>query len=154
EFRFMPARHFEARMAYRMLDVQTDYSSGRLQKPLTAKHRGFMNLAYNLHSGWSFDYTLNVVGDKRLPSTASNPAPYQLPEYSKAYVTMNAQISKTLGKAKNFDIYVGGENLTNYYQKDPILAFDDPFGPHFDTNLLWGPLTGRMFYTGVRYHIK
>jgi len=154
EFRFMPARHFEARMAYRMLDVQTDYSSGRLQKPLTAKHRGFMNLAYNLHSGWSFDYTLNVVGDKRLPSTASNPAPYQLPEYSRAYVTMNAQISKTLGKAKNFDIYVGGENLTNYYQKDPILAFDDPFGPHFDTNLLWGPLTGRMFYTGVRYHIK
>ncbi len=154
EFRFMPMRHFETRLAYRLLDVQTDYVNGRLQKPLTAKHRGFMNLAYNLHSGWSFDYTLNVVGEKRLPSTGSNPVAYQLSETSPAYVTMNAQVSRTLGKSKNVDIYIGGENLSNYYQKDPILGFDDPFGPHFDTNLLWGPLTGRMFYTGVRYHIK
>ncbi|HMR18522.1 MAG TPA: TonB-dependent receptor [Sphingobacterium sp.] len=154
EFRFMPAPHFEARMAYRLLDVETDYDGVRLQKPLTAKHRGFVNLAYFLHSGWSFDYTLNTVGNKRLPSTTSNPPQYQLPAYSKAYVTMNAQVSKTLGKDKNLDIYVGGENLTNYYQKDPILAFDEPFGAHFDTNMLWGPLTGRMFYMGVRYHLK
>lgn len=154
EFRFMPAQHLEARLAYRLLDVQTDYEAGRLQKPLTAKHRGFMNLAYNTHSGWSFDYTLNVVGEKRLPSTAANPEEYQLSRYSEAYVTMNAQISKTLGKAKNFDVYVGGENLSNYYQKNPILAFEDPFGSYFDTNLLWGPLTGRMFYAGIRYHIK
>lgn len=154
EFRFMPAPHFEARMAYRMLDVQTDYNSGRLQKPLTAKHRGFMNLAYNLHSGWSFDYTLNVVGKKRLPNTNSNPVEYQLATNSDAYVTMNAQVSRTFGKSKNFDIYVGGENLNNFYQKDPILAFDQPFGDHFDTNMLWGPVTGRMFYMGLRYHIK
>ncbi|TJZ61209.1 TonB-dependent receptor [Sphingobacterium olei] len=154
EFRFMPAQHFEARLAYRLLDVQTDYEAGRLQKPLTAKHRGFMNLAYNTHSGWSFDYTLNVVGQKRLPSTAANPQEYQLSTFSEAYLTMNAQISKTLGKAKNFDVYVGGENLSNYYQKNPVLAFEEPFGNYFDTNLLWGPLTGRMFYAGIRYHIK
>ena len=154
EFRFMPIGHLEARMAYRYLDVQTDYQSGRLQKPLTAKHRGFVNLGYNLHSGWSFDYTLNVVGKKRLPSTASNPAEYQLGESSKAYLTMNAQVSKSFGAAKNFSVYLGAENFTNYYQKNPILAFDDPFGQHFDTNLLWGPLTGRLFYTGVRYTIK
>lgn len=154
EFRFMPAPHFETKMAYRLLEVQTDYNNGRLQKPLTAKHRGFLNMAYNLHSGWSFDYTLNVVGKKRLPSTVDNPVEYQLAAYSDAYVTMNAQVSKSFGVDKNFTIYLGGENLTNFFQKDPILAFDDPFGNHFDTNLLWGPLTGRMFYTGVRYTIK
>lgn len=154
EFRFMPAAHFEARMAYRMLDVETEFKSGSLQKPLTAKHRGFMNLAYNTHSGWHFDYTLNVVGKKRLPNTSSNPVEYQLANYSDAYVTMNAQVSKTLGKNKNIDIYIGGENLSNFYQKDPILAFDQPFGQHFDTNMLWGPIAGRMFYTGIRYHIK
>ncbi|MBD1433863.1 TonB-dependent receptor [Sphingobacterium sp. DN00404] len=154
EFRFMPTQHFETRMAYRLLDVQTDYRAGRLQKPLTAKHRGFLNMAYNLHSGWSFDYTLNVVGKKRLPSTVNNPVEYQLAAYSDAYVTMNAQISKSFGADKNFTIYLGGENLTNFYQKDPILAFEEPFGSHFDTNLLWGPITGRMFYTGVRYTIK
>ena len=154
EFRFMPAPHLEARMAYRLLDVQTDYKEGRLQKPLTAKHRGFVNLAYNLHSGWSFDYTFNTVGSKRLPSTTANPDQYQLDANSDAYITMNAQISKSFGKDKNFTIYVGGENLSNTFQKDPILAFDQPFGQYFDTNLLWGPITGRMFYSGIRYHIK
>lgn len=154
EFRFMPAPHFEARMAYRLLDVQTDYKSGKLQKPLTAKHRGFINLAYNLHSGWSFDYTFNTVGSKRIPSTLSNPDQFQLAANSDAYITMNAQISKSFGVNKNFTIYVGGENLSNTYQKDPILAAEQPFGQHFDTNLLWGPLTGRMFYSGIRYHIK
>ena len=154
EFRFMPAKHLEARFAYRLLDVKTDFQSGRLQKPLTAKHRGFMNLAYNLHTGWSFDYTLNIVGKKRIPSTTNNPIQYQLANYSDSYTTMNAQVSKTFGKEKNITIYVGGENLTNYYQKNPILAFEEPFGRHFDTNLLWGPLTGRMIYSGIRYHIK
>src|SRR5690606_11318619 len=43
EFRFMPIQHFETRMAYRLLDVQTDYQNGRQQKPLTAKHRGLVN---------------------------------------------------------------------------------------------------------------
>ncbi|QBQ42395.1 TonB-dependent receptor [Sphingobacterium psychroaquaticum] len=154
EFRFMPMQHFEAKLAYRLLDVQTDYEAGRLQKPLTAKHRGFVNLGYNLHSGWSFDYVFNVTGKKRLPSTASNPVEYQRGDYSDAYVTMNAQVSKSFGANKNFTIYVGGENLTNFYQKDPILAFDQPFGEHFDTNLLWGPVAGRLFYTGVRFNIK
>lgn len=154
EFRFMPIPHLEARLAYRLLDVQTDYLSGRLQKPLTAKHRGFVNLGYNLHSGWSFDYTLNVVGRKRLPSTADNPPAYQLADYADSYVTMNAQISKSFGPNKNFAVYIGGENLTNFYQKNPILAFDEPFGSYFDTNMLWGPLTGRLFYSGIRYTIK
>ncbi|GHE23686.1 TonB-dependent receptor domain-containing protein [Sphingobacterium griseoflavum] len=154
DFRFMPLPHFETKFAYRLLDVQTDYQSGRLQKPLTAKHRGFVNMAYNLHSGWSFDYTFNVVGRKRLPSTLENPPAYRLQAFSKTYATMNAQVSKSLGKDKNLTVYLGGENLTNFFQKNPILAFDEPFGPHFDTNLLWGPVAGRLFYAGVRYNIK
>lgn len=148
----MPAPHLEARLAYRLLDVKTDYQEGRKTKPLIAKHRGFVNLAYNHHSGWSADYTLNVVGPKRIPSTAGNPIEYQMAEQSTSYVTMNAQISKTFGQ--NWTFYIGGENLSNYFQKSPIIAADQPFGNYFDTALLWGPLTGRMFYTGVRYALK
>ena len=150
----MPAPHFETRLAYRLLDVQTDFESGRKTKPLLAKHRGFVNLAYNHHSGWSLDYTLNVVGPKRIPSTLDNPVEYQMPATSRTYATMDAQISKTFGKDKNFTVYIGGENLSNYFQKTPILAADQPFGNYFDTSMLWGPLTGRMFYTGIRYFIK
>lgn len=155
EFRFMPLPHFETRMAYRFFDVKTTYGSELLQKPLVARHRGFLNLAYNTHSGgWHFDYTLNVTGQKRLPSTTSNPADYRMPDYSKAYMTMNAQISKTIGKVRPIDLYIGGENLTNFFQQNPVLAADQPFSEFFDTSLLWGPLTGRMFYAGVRFSIN
>ena len=155
ELRFMPLPRFEARMAYRFFDVKTTYGNELLQKPLVARHRGFLNLAYATHTGgWHFDYTLNVTGQKRLPSTSTNPTAYQLPDYSKSYVTMNAQLSKTVGKIRPFDIYVGGENLTNFFQQQPILAADRPFSEFFDTSMLWGPLTGRMFYAGVRFSVN
>ncbi|MEC3881440.1 TonB-dependent receptor domain-containing protein [Parapedobacter sp. 10938] len=154
EFRFMPFPHFETRLAYRFFDVKATYGDELLQKPLVARHRGFANLAYNTHGGgWHFDYTLNVTGQKRLPSTAANPVDYRMSDYSKAYVTMNAQISKTIGKTRPFDLYIGGENLTNFFQQNPVLAADQPFSEFFDTSLLWGPLTGRMFYAGVRFSI-
>lgn len=155
EFRFMPLPHFEARMAYRFFDVKTTYGGELLQRPLVARHRGFLNLAYRTHSGgWHFDYTLNLTGQKRLPSTDANPAAYRMPGYSKAYTTMNAQISKTFGKVRPFDLYIGGENLTNFFQRDPVLAADQPFSEFFDTSMLWGPITGRMFYAGIRFGIN
>lgn len=155
EFRFMPFPHFEARTAYRFFDVKTTYGGELLQRPLVARHRGFLNLAYNTHSGgWHFDYTLNIVGQKRMPSTGSNPVEYQMANYSKSYVTMNAQISKTIGKARPVDVYVGGENLTNFFQANPILAADQPFSDYFDTSMLWGPISGRMFYAGIRIGIN
>jgi hypothetical protein len=66
---------------------------------------------------------------------------------------MNAQVSKTLGKKYPVELYSGSENLTNYYQKNAILVSDQPFGAYFDVSMVWGPLSGRMFYTGVRYKI-
>src|SRR5690606_33472538 len=149
----IPINNFSASLAYRSLDVKTTYQNGLLEKPLTAKHRAFLNLGYSKEKNWNIDYTLNMIGKKRLPSTVDNPIEYQVNEYSEAYITMNLQLTKTFGRNKNFDIYIGAENLTNYYQKDPILAYNDPFGEYFDTNLVWGPIYGRMFYSGLRFHI-
>lgn len=142
----------DLRLAYRLFDVKTTYHGELLQRPLVAKHRAFANLAYDL-KGWKFDYTITYNGTKRIPSTNDNPLQYQLRGQSPSYVLMNAQVSKTFGKKYPLDVYLGGENLTNYYQKDPILASDQPFGPYFDASLVWGPLTGRMFYIGMRYKI-
>jgi len=80
-----------------------------------------------------------------------NPPEYQLGEYSPQYVILHAQVSK---RFKWFEIYVGGENLTDFRQEDPILAPDDPFGPNFDASMVWGPLLGRRFYAGIRYTLK
>jgi len=33
-------------------------------------------------------------------------------------------------------------------------AADEPFSEYFDASLIWGPITGRMFYAGLRFKIK
>jgi outer membrane receptor protein involved in Fe transport len=153
ELNMEPVRKLSMKLAYRLFGVKTNYNGELLEKPYTAKHRGFANLAYETN-GWKFDYTVNYNGKKRIPSTDMNPPAYQRAEFSKAYVLMNAQISKTLGKKSDIDLYLGAENLTNFFQKDAIIAADQPFGPYFDASMVWGPVTGRMFYGGIRYSIK
>jgi outer membrane receptor for ferrienterochelin and colicins len=153
ELTTIPLKNFDVRLAYRWFDVNTTYSGTLRQKPFTAAHRAFVNLAYDVQ-GWKFDYTLNVVGEKRLPSTESNPPQYQFPLTSSTYVTMNAQISKAIGKDKAWELYVGGENLTDFIQQQAIIAADQPFSQYFDASMIWGPVIGRMFYGGFRFKIK
>ncbi|MGZ3844538.1 MAG: TonB-dependent receptor domain-containing protein [Flavisolibacter sp.] len=153
ELSFTPVTRLDVRVAYRYFDVKTTYGNQLLQKPLTAANRAFANLAYELN-GWKLDYTVNYNGKKRIPSTEANPDAYKLNSYSPSYMLMNAQVSKTFGRKKLFDAYVGGENLTNYFQKNVILAAEQPFSPYFDASLVWGPVTGRTLYAGVRYTIK
>jgi outer membrane receptor for ferrienterochelin and colicins len=153
ELNMEPVRKLEVRLAYRFFDVRTTYGNELLQKPFTAKNRAFANLAYEL-SGWKLDYTINFNGTKRIPSTAGNPVSYQRESSSPSYVLMNAQVSKTLGKKHPFELYLGGENLSNYFQKNVIVAADQPFSNYFDAALVWGPVSGRLIYTGIRYKIK
>lgn len=153
EFNFIPVKSLDVRLAYRWFDVKTTYGTKLLSKPFTSTNRAFANLGYEL-KGWKFDYTINYAGEKRIPSTTSNPAEYQMLEKSPSYISMNAQVSKTLGKNKNFDLYVGGENLTNYFQKTVILATDKPFSNNFDASMIWGPVSGRLLYAGFRFKIR
>lgn len=153
EVSFMPLRRLDVRLAYRLFDVKTTFDSVLLQKPFTAKNRAFANFEYGI-SGWRFDYTLSYNSRKRLPSTQANPEQYQRPDYAPAYVIMNAQVTKSFGKEKIVDVYLGAENLTNFYQKNAIIAADEPFSKYFDASMVWGPLTGRMFYGGLRFRIK
>ncbi len=153
ELNIEPVEKLEVRLAYRFFDVKTTYSGKLLQRPLIANHRAFINLAYAINS-WKFDYTANYNGKKRIPGTETNPVQYQRAQNSPSFFLMNAQISKTVGKKHPMDFYIGGENLAGYFQKDVIVAADQPFGPYFDASLVWGPVTGRMFYIGWRYKIK
>ena len=145
-------RRLDVRVAYRWNDVRTTFQSGLKQKPMVSPHRAFMNLAYGTRNHWSFDYTVQWLSSRRIPSTMDNPIEYQLAEYSPGYFLMNAQISKRW--AEKFDVYVGVENLLDFRQEDPILAASDPFGPYFDAALTWGPIFGRMVYAGIRLKIK
>ncbi|MBD0777211.1 TonB-dependent receptor [Maribacter sp. ANRC-HE7] len=156
EVNYEVVKNLDFRTAYKYYDVQTDFRTGRLQKPLQAKHRFFANLGYETTarengSQWRFDYTLHTLGEQRLPSTESNPEQYRLGDYSKPYSLMNAQITKVFNT--NFEVYIGGENLSNYTQDNPVLGADDPFGANFDTSIVYAPIMGRMFYGGFRFKL-
>jgi outer membrane receptor for ferrienterochelin and colicin len=143
-------RRFDVRMAYRWYDVRTTFGSELLQKPLQAQHRAFANLAYTTLDKWSFDYTVQWQGAKRIPSTQTNPDEFQLPGYSEPFVLMNAQVSKQFGR---WQFYLGGENLLNFRQHHAIISASDPFSPYFDSSLIWGPVFGRNIYGGLRFRI-
>lgn len=157
EFNFKPAKRWDVRMAYRWLDVQVDYLSGRKTQPLTATHRGFVNLAKEtrknkLGSFWKFDLTTQWIGKQRIPQTLDNPIGYQIAPSSNDFILLNAQLTYLLRKKTEF--YLGGENLTNFRLNNPIIAAEQPFSENFDASLVWGPVFGRMFYFGLRFTIK
>jgi outer membrane receptor for ferrienterochelin and colicin len=157
EFNYNLFDRFDLRTAYKYYDVKTQYSSGEFERPLTPKHRLFANASYdtNLKENggfWKFDLTYNWLGEQRFSSTAANPVQYQLPEYSPTVGTLNAQITKIF--SPKFEVYLGGENITNVQQDNPILGADDPFGANFDTTFVYGPIFGSMYYAGLRFKIK
>lgn len=150
-------KHFNVRTAYKYFDISTDYLSGSYQRPLQAKHRFFANLEYETHikdkgQQWKFDYTFNWLGKQQLPNTATNPEQDRLPNFSPSFGVMNAQITRTF--SSTFEMYVGGENIGNYRQSKAVLGSDNPFGPNFDTSIVYAPVFGQMYYAGLRFKIK
>jgi hypothetical protein len=92
---------------------------------------------------WQFDATLQLNGGGRLP-LADNPRFGSFPQ-------LNMQITRWF---RHFSVYVGGENLTAYKQKNPIIGADAPWSSSFEPTLVWGPVHGAMFYVGMRYNLK
>ena len=148
---------FDFRTAYKYYNVKTAYTSGNLDKPLTPKHRVFVNVSYETlrkenGTQWKFDTTFNWLGEQRLSSTYGNPIEYKLPETTPTFATLNAQVTKVFSTA--FEVYLGGENLTNEKQDNPILNSENPFESTFDTTFVYGPIFGISFYTGLRYKLN
>lgn len=157
EFNYNVFEHFDLRAAYKYYDVKTQYDSGKLEKALTPKHRLFANVSYETHvkdngAHWKMDATYNWLGEQRFSSTVSSPIEYRLPEHSPTVATLNAQITKVF--SPKFEVYLGGENITNVKQSNPIVSADNPFGENFDTTFVYGPIFGSNYYAGLRYKIK
>jgi len=157
DFNLEIIKHLNLRTAYKYYDIATDYLSGSFQRPLQAKHRFFGNLEYETHIAekgkqWKFDYTFNWLGKQQLPNTVTNPPSDRLPEFSPSFAVMNMQITRTF--SSTFEMYIGGENIGNYRQNKAILGNDDPFGPNFDTSIVYAPVFGQMYYAGLRFKIK
>lgn len=157
EFNYNVFKNFDVRVAYKYYDVETTYISGKKQNPLTPNHRFFTNASYETDLGakggnWKFDATFNYVGEQRFASTDNYLNTIGLSEFSPSVSTFNAQVTKVF--SSNFEIYVGGENITNVKQNNPIVGSDNPFGSSFDTTYVYGPIFGSSYYAGLRYRIN
>ncbi len=152
QFDYEVIHNLDLRLAYRWYDVKTDYTGTLKTRPLVAAHRAFVNVGYETRNNFKFDYTLHWTGQKRVPTLHHSHASEVVNGYSPSFFQMNAQVTKSFGD--NFDIYVGGENLTNYMQHDAIIGASAPFATGFDAAMAWGPVMGRNVYAGLRYRIK
>jgi outer membrane receptor protein involved in Fe transport len=152
EASYVPFRDFTFTAAYRYTDVRENYGYGLVRKPLSAKSKGLFTINYTpMMAKWQFDVSLALNGGGRMPTSytlgdgsASWDATYA------AYPLLNAQVTRSF---RHFDFYVGGENLTGYKQKNPIIGADNPWGSNFDATMVYGPIHGALGYVGVRYHI-
>jgi outer membrane receptor for ferrienterochelin and colicin len=151
ELTLKPFQRFEVLLAYRYNDVRYMRQGVMRQKDLMSPHKALVNLNYSTRfDKWKFNLTLQVHGPQHLPDMSDNPAS-TLSEYAPTYCIMNAQVTK---KFRKWELYVGGENLLNYKQKDPIIDAQNPFSDNFDATVVYAPITGIMGYVGVRVILK
>jgi outer membrane receptor for ferrienterochelin and colicins len=143
---------FDLKVAYNYLEVYQVNDGVRQDLPFVPAHKWTANTSYSIpNDEWQFDLSYRWVGSKRLPSTANYPEKYKLPETSVPYSQLDFQITR---RWKVLQIYGGVENIFDFRQEFPILAYDQPFGEFFDPAFNWGPTKGREFYLGVRYNLK
>lgn len=147
-------RDFDISLAFRYTDVKMTINDTLREKPFVNRYKGLVTLSY-APGTWQFDLITQFNGDSRIPDMSGNATAVkdgQVLERSPFYVIMNAQVTKKLGK--HWEIYAGGENLTNFKQQRPIVAAYDPFSNDFDASMVWGPLSGIRGYLGVRFQVK
>lgn len=137
-------------VAHRVNIVKTTIASVLRDKPLTNKSKSLITLSYQTPlKKWQFDYTTQFNGGGRMPDADSiNPlwgksfAPFTI---------INGQVTKYF---RTWSVYLGGENLTNFVQKNPIIDVANPESADFDASMIWGPLHGRKLYIGMRWAIN
>ena len=145
-------KNFELTLAFRYNDVKTTIGGELQEKPLVNKYKGLLAMSYQTPlKKWQFDMNVQAIGNQRLPYTGFYPVEYQRPNHSPDYAIINAQITRYF---KQFEVYLGAENLGNFRQTDPIIAYEDPFGEYFDSSIVWGPITGIKVFAGFRYKIE
>ncbi len=153
DINFEPVPRFTVTLTGRFTDAhQTLRCQSDDIKPMTSRYKGVINLQYatNLNK-WIFDFTASVNGPCRVWDFMRGYKGMYADGYSQAYPLLYAQVTK---RFKGFDIYAGGENLTGFTQKDPIINPGNPaMDDTFDAICIWGPIMGVKLYAGVRITI-
>jgi hypothetical protein len=143
DFSVDPIERFNIIATFRYTNAMVTLANqGLVERPMTSKYKAVLNMQYaTAMSKWTFDFTAQLNGPMKLPYFMED-------EYSPVYPMLFTQVTR---KFKGLDVYVGGENLTNYRQKNAILSADNPYSDDFNASIIWGPLMGIKIYAGLRF---
>ncbi|MBO5877953.1 MAG: TonB-dependent receptor [Alistipes sp.] len=153
DFQWTAARGLDIFATYRYtnakVSIERNGTTHLVERPLTSRFKTLLNIQYATpYRRWVFDVTAQYNGPMRRPSLDGD---ITRSELSPAYPMFYAQVSR---KIRNWEVYVGCENIADYIQKDPILMDEsNPFSPAFNSSSVWGPLMGRKFYIGARFNL-
>ena len=156
DFSSEPVRGLTLTLTGRFTDAhQTLQGQSDDVKPMTSRYKGVFNAQYATNlSKWIFDFTASINGPCRvwdfMKDIEIDGRKMYESGYTPVYPLLYAQVTR---RFKGFDIYLGGENLTNYKQPSPIISAENPFGSDFDASCVWGPLMGLKLYGGIRLTI-
>lgn len=142
---------FTLTAAYRFTDAKTTYNGELKERPLTSRYKGLVTASYKTPLEiWQFDATLQLNGGGRMPSRyiLEDGTPSWSARYG-SFEQLSVQITRYF---RRWSIYVGGENLTNFKQKNPIIDVANPWGENFDSTMIWGPVHGAKAYIGIRFN--
>lgn len=132
-----------ATAAWRFNDARTTYDDKLRWRPFTNRYKGLLTLSYKTPLEiWQFDVTGQIIGHGEKYDGSRYPS----------YGQLQAQITRDF---RYFSIYVGGENLTGYKMREPIIiGAHDPWAQGFDATQVWGPTEGAMGYIGIRFKFE
>ena len=152
DFQWTALRGFDIFTTFRytnsLVTLMRDGVGYEVERPLTSRFKTLLNLQYATpYRRWVFDVTAQLNGPMRRPSLDGDLTRSVM---SPVYPMFYAQVSR---KIRDWEVYVGCENIANYMQQDPILNAADPFSPAFNSSSVWGPLMGRKFYVGLRFNL-
>lgn len=136
-------------LAYRQSDVKQTINGQLREKPLTNRFKGLITTSYQTPlKKWQFDFTAQFNGGGRMPDPDK-----ENPLWSERFDWYPQLLAQVTYYFKTWSIYVGAENMTNFKQKKPIIAADDPYSADFDASMAWGPITGAKAYVGFRWSL-
>ena len=137
--------------AFRYNYVRCTHGGQLLEKPLQSRYKGLLTLGWKPMMGlWQVDLTLQMNGPGRVPEYYDANGTLVTGHDFPAYPQLNLQVTREF---RHFSLYVGGENLTNYRQPNPVVNAANPWSSSFDPTLVWGPVHGIMAYAGLRMNI-
>lgn len=137
--------------AFRYNRVMCTYGGRMMEKPLQSRYKGLVTLSWKpMLSIWQVDLTLQLNGGGRIPDYLDENNVLVTGEEFPTYLQLNLQVTREF---RYFSVYVGGENLTNYRQSNPVVNAANPWSSTFDPTLVWGPVHGIMGYAGIRLNI-